>query len=169
MSRFYYFTFINDNIEEKEKYIEIEEKNYQHISSSIEEEIKENTFILNDKMTASSMPNNFRKFKKENNKSSESFISSATSKTFNNTKSISKTTLKCLYNSKSSSLKFDRQTKNNKKSENQFNYKDFHNRDYLIRFKEKAHMYRVFKTFFMNDYMSFLNIKTLNLSSSTKF
>ena len=97
--RFYYFTFINDDVKEKKKYIKVEE-NRQHVSSSIEKEIEEKTFISNDKMTASLILNNFRKFEKENNKSSKSFISLTTSKTINNIKSISKTTSKCLYNLK---------------------------------------------------------------------
>ena len=103
--------------------------------------------------------NNFRKFEKESNKSSESFISSTTSKVINNIESTSKTTSKRSYNLKSSSSKSDKQTKNNKKSKNRFNYKDFYNRDYLIKFKEKTHMYRVFKAFFIHNYMNFLNIK----------
>ena len=49
----YYFTFINDNAEEK-KNIKAE-KDCQHISSSVEKEIEKNTFIFNDKMTALSM------------------------------------------------------------------------------------------------------------------
>ena len=115
------------------------------------------------------MLNNFRKLKKENNENSKSFISSTTLKTFNNVESILKTMSKRSYNLKLSSSKFDKQTKSNKKLKNRFNYKDFHNCDYLIKFKEETHMYRVFKTLFMNDYMNFSNIKVLNLSSSTKF
>ena len=167
-SRFHYFTFINDDVEKKKKYIEIKE-NRQHVSSSIKKEIEKKTFIFSDKMTTSSISNNFRKFKKENNESSESFISSTTSKTINNVKSTSKTTSKHLYNLKSSSSKFNKQTRSNKKSKSRLNYKNLHNRDYLIKFKRKAHMYCVFKALFMSDHISFSNIKILNLSSSTKF
>ena len=62
-------------------------------------------------MTASSMLNNSRKFKKENNESSESLenrISSLTLKVFNSVKSTLKAMLKRLYNFKSSSSKFDK-------------------------------------------------------------
>ena len=120
-------------------------------------------------MAASSMSNNFRKFEKENNESSKSFISSMTSKTFNNVESISKTTSKRLYNLKSSSSKFDKQMKSNKKLRNRLNYKNFHNRDYLIKFKKETHMYRVFKALFMNNHMNFSNIRVLNLLLLTKF
>ena len=166
--RFHYSTFINDNVEKKKKYTEIEEDR-QHVSPPIEEEIEENTLILNDKMAASSISNNLREPEKESNKSSKSLISSATSKAINSVKSTSKTTSKRSYNSKSSSSKFDKQTKSNKKSENRLNYKDLHNRDYLTKFKKEAHMYRVFKALSMNNHMNLSNIKTLSLSSSTKF
>ena len=43
--RFHYFTFINNDVEKKKKYIEVEE-NRQHVSPSIEEKIKKNTFIF---------------------------------------------------------------------------------------------------------------------------
>ena len=62
--RFYYFTFISNDVEKKKKYIEIK-KDCQHISSSIEKEIKKNTFILSDKITTSSISNNSQKFKKK--------------------------------------------------------------------------------------------------------
>ena len=154
-------------LKRKKKYIEVE-KDRQHVSSSIKKKIEKKIFIFNGKMTTSLISNNFWKFEKENNKNLKSFISSTTLKTINNVESTSKTTSKRSYNLKSSSSKFDRQTKSNKKSKNQFNYKDFHNRDYLIKFKEETHIYRVFKAFFMNNHMNFLNIKTLDLSSSTK-
>ena len=42
-SRFHYLIFINDDIEEKKKYIEVEEEDRQYVSPSIEKEIEENT------------------------------------------------------------------------------------------------------------------------------
>ena len=114
--------------------------------------------------------NNSRKFKKENNESSESLknrISSLTSKTFNIIESALKATSKRLYYFKLSSLKFDKQTKSIKESENRFNYKNLH-REHLTKSKEKAHMYNVFKTLFMSDHMNFSNIKALSLLISTK-
>ena len=153
----------------KEKNIKAEE-NRQHVSSSVEEKTEETTFIFNDKMTASSMSNNSREFKKESNeslKSSENCILSLTSEAFNSVKSVSKATSKRLYNFKLSSSKFDKQTRSIEESENRFNYKDFH-REHLTKFKEEAHMYNVFKALFMSDHINLLNIKVLNLSTLTK-
>ena len=116
-SHIHYFTFINDDAEEK-KNTETEKENRQHVSSLIEEKIKKNILIFNDKMTILSVLNNFRKFEKESSESSENRISSTTSKTFNNVESTSKATLKRSYNFKSSSSKFNKQTKSIKKSEN---------------------------------------------------
>ena len=118
-------------------------------------------------MTASSMLNNSRKLEKENLENSKNRISSLTSEAFNNAELTSKATSKRSYNLKSSSSKSDKQTRSIKESENRFNYKDLH-REHLIKFKEKAHMYNVFKALFMNDHMNFSNIRTLNLSTSTK-
>ena len=164
-SHIHYFTFINDDAEEK-KNTETE-KDRQYVSSSVEEKTEENTLIFNDKMTTSLMSNNSRKLKKEDSESSENRISSLTSETFNNVELTLKATLKRLYNLKSISSKFDKQTRSIKESENRFNYKNLH-REHLTKFKEKAHMYNVFKALFMNDHMNFSNIRTLNLSTSTK-
>ena len=113
------------------------------------------------------MSSNSRKLEKESSESLKNRISSLTSKAFNSAESILKATSKRLYNLKSSSLKSDKQTKSIKKSENRFNYKDLH-REHLTKFKKEAHMYSVFKALFMNNYMSFLNIKALSLSTLTK-
>ena len=64
------------------------------------------------------MSNNLRKFEKESNENSESFILSTTSKIINNVESTLEIMSKRLYNLKSSSSKFDKQTKSNKKSKN---------------------------------------------------
>ena len=165
-SHTHYFTFINDDAEEK-KNIEAEE-NRQHVSSSVEEKTEKNTRIFNDKMTASLMSNNSRKFEKESSESSENRILSLTLKAFNNVESTSKATLKRSYNLKSSSSKFNKQTKNIKRFKNRFNYKDLH-REHLSKFKKKAHMYNVFRALAMNNHMNLSNIKILNLSTSTKF
>ena len=164
-SYIYYFTFISDDAEEK-KNTEIKE-NHQHTSSSVEEKIKKNTIIFNDKMTASLRLNNFRKFEKDNSESSKNCISSLTSKAFNSVKSILKTTLKRSYNFKPSSSKFNKQTKSVERFKNQFNYKDLH-REHLTKFKKNAHMYNVFKALFINDHINFLNIKIFNLLTLTK-
>ena len=66
----HYSIFISNNIEEK-KNTKAEEDN-QHVSLSVEEEIKMNLLIFYDKMTASSMLNNSREFEKESNESSKS-------------------------------------------------------------------------------------------------
>ena len=161
----HYFIFISNDVEEK-KNTETK-KDRQHISSSIEEKIEKNIFIFNDKMITLLMSNNSQELEKENSKSLKNCISSLTSEAFNNAESTLKAALKCLYNFKSSSSKFDKQTKSIKKSENRFNYKDLH-REHLIKSKEKAHMYNVFKTLSMNNHMSFLNIRVLNLLTSTK-
>ena len=115
-------------------------------------------------MTTSSMLNNSRELEK---KSSENRISSLTSEAFNSAELTSKATLKRLYNSKSSSSKSDRQTKNIKEFKNRFNYKDLH-REHLTKFKKEAHIYSVFKALFMNDHISFSDLKILNLLTSTK-
>ena len=165
-SYIHYSTFISDDVEEK-KNIEAK-KDRQHVSSSIEKETEENTFIFNDKMTASSMLSNSQKLEKKSSENSENRILSLTSETFNNVESTLKATSKRSYNSKSSSSKSDKQTRSIKKSENQFNYKDLH-REHLTKFKEEAHMYNVFKALFMSDHMSLSNIKALSLSTLTKF
>ena len=59
----YYSILISNNAEEK-KNIKVE-KDRQHVSSSVKKETEENIFIFDDKMTASLMSNNFRKFKKK--------------------------------------------------------------------------------------------------------
>ena len=133
--------------------------------SSIEKEIEKNTFIFNDKITASLISHNSRKLKKEN---SENRILSSTSEAFNSVKLTLKATLKRLYDFKSSSSKSDKQTRSIKEFENRLNHKDFH-REHLIRFKEETHMYNIFKALFINDHMSFSNIKALNLLTLTKF
>ena len=105
-SHIHYFTFISDDAEEK-KNTEVKE-NCQHVSPSVKEEIENNILIFNDKMTASSMLSNFRKFEKESSESSENRISSLTFKAFNSVESALKTTLKRLYNLKLSSSKSDK-------------------------------------------------------------
>ena len=167
-SHTHYFILISDDAKKK-KNIETEE-NRQHVSPSVEKKIEENTFIFNDKMTASSMSSNSRNLEKKSNESSENSanrILSSTSEAFNSVESTSKATSKRLYNSRSSSSKSDKQTKSIKESENRFNYKDLH-REHLTKFKKETHMYSVFKALFMNDYISLLNIKVLSLSTSTK-
>ena len=118
-------------------------------------------------MTASSILNNLREFKKENLKSSENCILSSTSEAFNNAELTSKVTSKRLYNFKLLLSKFNKQTRSIKKFENRFNYRNFH-REHLIKFREKAHMYNVVKTLSMNDHISLSDIRALNLLTSTK-
>ena len=90
------------------------------------------------------MLNNSRELEKESLESSENCISSLTFEIFNSIKSTLKTTSKRLYNLKSSSSKFDKWTRSIKEFENWLNYKDFH-REHLTKFKEKTHMYNVFR------------------------
>ena len=59
----YYFTFISDDAEKK-KNTEAK-KDRQYISSSVKEKIEKNIFIFNNKITTSSMSNNFRKLEKK--------------------------------------------------------------------------------------------------------
>ena len=90
----HYFIFNNDDIEKKKKKSIKEENNRHHISPSIKNRIEKNTLILNDKIIASSVPNNSRELEKDSNEISESLISLSTLEAFNNVDSTFKTTSK---------------------------------------------------------------------------